>query len=75
MTDFFDEKLGVIYEIKPRSRYNIEIDKMNKIIEYCENNKYKFIWVNEHNIHTFLNDKLILDNQSATIQYNKLLKS
>jgi hypothetical protein len=75
ITDFFDEKLGVIYEIKPRSRYNIEIDKMNKIIEYCENNKYKFIWVNEHNIHTFLNDKLILDNQSATIQYNKLLKS
>jgi hypothetical protein len=34
----------------------------------------KFIWINENNIHNFLNINLINNNESAKEQYKKVQK-
>jgi len=74
ISDFYDPITNTLYEIKPCSRYNIEINKMNAIINHCINNNIKFIWINEKNIANYINEGVILTNDSATTQYKKLKK-
>ena len=74
INDFFDETSNTIYEIKPKSRYNIEIDKMQTIIDFCKENNYKFVWINEFNILNYIKESVILTNESAIIQFEKLKK-
>jgi len=54
ISDFYDEVTNTLYEIKPVCRYNIEIDKMNCLINYCTLNNNKFVWENNRNISKFL---------------------
>jgi hypothetical protein len=74
VNDFYDEKNRILYEIKPLSQFNKEIEKINTFINYCLNNNMKFIWINENNIHNFLNINLINNNESAKEQYKKVQK-
>jgi very-short-patch-repair endonuclease len=62
ITDFVDEELKIIYEIKPRSFWAKQKDKMNAIIEYSLNNGYKFIWINEQNILDYIDIELFTDD-------------
>jgi hypothetical protein len=50
ITDFLDSDNRIIYEIKPTSFWRKQQNKIDAIIEYCLENTYKFIWVNERNI-------------------------
>jgi hypothetical protein len=74
ISDFYDSTTNTLYEIKPCSRYNIEIDKMNTIINYCITNNINFIWINENNIENYIDKTKIYTNASAIEQYNKLTK-
>jgi hypothetical protein len=46
---------------------------MNGGIQWCMNNNYKFIWINEYNINGYL-DKNICQTEKYLLYYNKLLK-
>lgn len=72
--DFYDDVQNIIYELKPKSRYNIEIDKMTALINYCAENSITFKWINEHNILEYIREKDFSKNESAKKQYDKLLK-
>ena len=74
ISDFFDESAKVMYEIKPKNRYNIEIDKMNALSSYCEANDLNFKWINEDNILEYLDIDKILENESSKSQFKKLQK-
>jgi hypothetical protein len=74
INDFFDESSNTFYEIKPKSRYNIEIHKMQTLIEFCEKNNYRFMWINDSNILDYISEPKILTNESAMIQFKKLKK-
>jgi hypothetical protein len=74
ISDFYDPNTNTLYEIKPCTRYNIEIDKMNTIINYCISNNIKFIWINEKNISDYIKEEIIFTNDSATEQFKKLKK-
>jgi len=74
VSDFFDKKTNTMYEIKPRNRYNIEIDKMTVLQYYCLNNNIKFVWINETNILNYINvDNLIKDRDNVG-QFIKLIQ-
>jgi hypothetical protein len=75
VNDFFDEKTNTMYEIKPRSRYNIEIDKMTSLQKYCDEKQIKFIWINETNILDYIDvDNLVKDDYNSE-QFIKLIKN
>jgi hypothetical protein len=71
--DFIDNKNKIIYELKPKRQYLAQIEKMNGGIQWCINNNYEFIWVNEYNITEYL-DKNICLTEEYLLYYNKLLK-
>jgi hypothetical protein len=50
ITDFVDTNTKIIYEIKPTSFWRKQQHKIDAIIEYCFQQNYKFIWINERNI-------------------------
>ena len=54
ITDFVNETTRTIYEIKPKSLYRKEKNKINAIIDWCQQNGYKFIWINEYNIMNYV---------------------
>lgn len=73
--DFFDKQTKTVYEIKPRSRYNIEIDKILTIQKFCFENSFTFKWINENNILNFINVKQLQSDQNNNEQFLKLLKN
>lgn len=74
VSDFFDESTNTMYELKPRNRYNIEIDKMTCLQNYCKETGIKFIWINESNILDYIDvDKLSKDEDNIE-QFNKMIK-
>jgi hypothetical protein len=75
ISDFYDPYANTLYEIKTCNRYNIEIDKMNTIINYCISNNIKFVWINEKNISEYIKEEIIYTNDSAIEQYKKLKKA
>ena len=75
ISDFYDSTTNTLYEIKPCNRYNIEIDKMNAIINYCISTNIKFVWINEKNISEYIREEIIYTNDSAIEQYKKLKKA
>lgn len=72
VSDFYDSKEKILYELKPKNRYNIEIDKMNSLLKYANDNGLRFKWINEHNILDYLNIDDIMENESAIKQFEKL---
>lgn len=70
--DFYDDVNRVLYEIKPISTYNIQINKLTDAIQYCLDNKIKFIWINENNILQYVN--ILKFDQFNILQYNKMMK-
>jgi hypothetical protein len=70
ISDFFDEQNRILYELKPKYRFLIEKEKMDAVINWCFENKIKFIWINEHNIMKYINE-LLFTNENLT-QLNKL---
>lgn len=75
VSDFYDPYTNTLYEIKPYNRYNVEIKKMTALINYCLHNKINFVWINERNIKNYLNITAILENDTATTQYEKLKRA
>lgn len=65
ITDFVDNQNRIIYEIKPKSFWRKQQHKIDAIIDYCFNNDYKFIWINEENILNYVNEKVF------TSEFNK----
>ena len=56
VSDFYDETTNTLYEIKPRNRYNIEIDKMVSLQNYCDEHGIAFRWINEENILQYIDE-------------------
>ena len=75
VSDFFDEQTNTLYEIKPINRYNIEIEKMTTLINYCIDNTINFVWINENNISNYIDVSVVMGNISAQTQYTKLQKA
>ena len=74
ISDFFDANTNTMYEIKPRGRYNPEINKMTDLLNYCLKNSLKFVWVNESNLLSFVDvDKLTNDPDNVD-QFKKMIK-
>lgn len=59
IADFFDSETKTLYEIKPKSGFNDQIDKMTIIINYCLREGIKFIWINEDNIFDWIDESKI----------------
>jgi hypothetical protein len=74
VSDFVDEQANIMYEIKPRNRYNVEIDKMTSLQNYCTNNGLKFIWLNEGNILDYIDVEKIAKDEKNKEQFLKMLK-
>jgi hypothetical protein len=74
INDFFDKETNTMYELKPRSRYNAEIDKMTTLQDYCIKNNIKFIWINETNILDYIDVDNLLKDEDNTEQLKKLIK-
>jgi len=74
VSDFFDESTNTMYELKPRNRYNIEIDKMMCLQNYCKETGIKFIWINETNILDYIDVDKILKDEDNIEQFNKMIK-
>jgi len=70
--DFYDDKNKILYEIKPRSSYNTQVEKISKVIEFCKINKIKFIWINENNILKYIDESKIIGYNRK--QYDKMIK-
>lgn len=72
--DFFDRKLNIIYELKPRCQYIKQDEKMQCAIKYCLENNIKFIWINEMNILNYIDINAdIFDIENNKSQLNKFL--
>ena len=54
--DFIDEENKIIYELKPRRNFIKQQCKMDGAISWCLKNNYKFIWVNEDNLLSYINE-------------------
>jgi hypothetical protein len=74
VNDFFDPINNICYEIKPRSRYNIEIEKMTALQNYCAENKIRFIWINENNMIKYIDETKFIGNINIS-QLEKAKKS
>jgi len=74
VSDFVDEQANVMYEIKPRNRYNVEIDKMTALQNYCLKNGIKFIWLNESNILSYIDVEKLSKDEKNKDQFFKMLK-
>lgn len=72
IADFYDYETNTLYEIKPSGRWVKESDKMQKVVDFCQQNNVKFIWINEKNIMKYI-DKTKF-NEDNISQYNMLLK-
>lgn len=75
ISDFYDTKTNRLYEIKPKNRYNIEIEKMTALQNFCKNNNIKFIWVNEFNILSFIDIEKLKKDNNNNIQFEKMIKN
>jgi hypothetical protein len=62
ISDFYDPETRTMYEIKPKNRYNIEIDKMTALQEYCDQNEMSFKWINEENIIQYIDETKFEDD-------------
>lgn len=74
VSDFFDEKTNTMYEIKPRNRYNVEIDKMTALQNYCIQNNIKFIWINESNILDYIDIDNIIQDEYNSKHFYKMIQ-
>ena len=68
--DFFDNYNNILYEIKPKSFWAQNNNKMQQIISYCLINNMKFIWINENNILEYIDESIFFDEN--LIQLAKL---
>lgn len=71
--DFYDSKERILYEIKPKSEYQNKKDKMDSLLSYCKKNNIRFIWVNEFNIFSYI-DETLFKTELQLAQLNKLKK-
>lgn len=72
ISDFYDEKNHILYEIKPKSIFEKQQYKIQKVIKYCLDNNIKFVWVNENNIMKYIDKKKFTEDNLS--QYNKMIK-
>jgi len=72
IVDFYDRPKKILYEIKPRSIFVKQREKMNAVINYCLNNHIRFKWINEKNILKYVDRKLF--SGKNLLQYNKMCK-
>lgn len=73
INDFYDQKTKTLYEIKPRSRYNIEIEKMHAFQEFCKKTNIKFVWINEYNILDYIDIEKIKHDTKNANQFEKMI--
>jgi hypothetical protein len=72
IADFYDPNKNIIYEVKPKCHWMKANHKMQEVIRYCKTNGITFIWINEHNITTFVDEaKFTKENYP---QYEKMMK-
>lgn len=75
ISDFYDAATNHLYEIKPKDRYNIEIEKMTALQDFCKKNNKKFIWINEYNILKFIDIEKIKNDCKNILQFEKMIKN
>jgi len=62
--DFYDRNKNIIYEIKPRSTWDVQNNKMQQSIKWCMEQNIKFIWINENNIINYINESDFTDTEN-----------
>ena len=62
IADFYDETNNILYEIKPKSQWEPQDNKMQQIISYCDMNNITFKWINEYNIIDYIDENLFTEN-------------
>jgi len=76
IADFIDRTHNIVYEIKPRSCYVDQYEKMHAAINYCISNNLKFIWINESNILNYIDiSSYIFTNDINKQQLNKVINA
>lgn len=77
IVDFYDRIKNIIYEIKPKSTWGVQNIKMQQIINYCLINNIKFIWINDDNILSYINEDDFHDENLDQLQkvYNGIKKN
>lgn len=72
IADFYDKTSNTIYELKPISVYNQQIEKLLKIIDFCKNSNINFVWINENNIFDWIDETKFNDiNKPQLEKLNK----
>jgi hypothetical protein len=71
--DFIDYNNRIIYELKPKRQFISQNEKMNGAIDWCLENDYRFIWINENNILNYI-DENICNEEKYIPYYDKMLK-
>lgn len=64
IADFFDREKNILYEIKPRSTWPTQQEKMQQVIKYCLHNKIKFVWINEQNIFDYIDESQFINSEN-----------
>lgn len=77
IVDFYDASKNIIYEVKPKSTWSAQDVKMQQVIEYCLINNIKFIWINEDNILSFIDENDFKGENLIQLQkvYNGIKKN
>lgn len=77
IVDFYDISKNIIYEIKPKNTWPAQDVKMQQVIEYCLVNNIKFIWINEDNILSFIDENDFKGENLIQLQkvYNGIKKN
>jgi len=63
--DFIDEGNKIIYELKPRRNFIKQQNKMDGAIKWCLEEGYKFIWVNEDNLLSYIDKNDNKDSRNS----------
>lgn len=60
VSDFYDDRENILYEIKPKNRHAAEANKMLALRRYCEDHHIQFIWINEDNISLYIDERVFV---------------
>lgn len=77
IVDFYDKDKNIVYEVKPKNTWAVQDVKMQQVINYCLINKIKFIWINEDNILSFIDENDFKGENLIQLQkvYNGIKKN
>jgi hypothetical protein len=77
IVDFYDEKGGILYELKPISKHGEALRKFEIANTYATMNNLQFIIIDETTILNYIDEQKIISSNNVSVlqQYYKVLKN